>query len=81
MSYWHRLSLYSQILYITKYNKKYEIHIFSTIITSFFFLFIEEKPLNIDPVVTERLLLHRLESIDEWSLDGDLNPRRTSLDD
>lgn len=46
-----------------------------------FFSVIEEKPLNIDPVVTERLLLRRLESADEWSLDGELNTRRISLDD
>ncbi len=44
-------------------------------------LFIEEKSLQPDPVATERLLLHRLESVDEWSLDGDLNTRRTSLND
>jgi len=46
-----------------------------------FYSFQKEKPLNIDPVVTERLLLHRLESVDEWSLDSDLNTRRTSLND
>jgi hypothetical protein len=45
------------------------------------FLFLEEKPLNVDPVVTERLLLHRLESVDEWSLDGDMNTRRTNVND
>ncbi len=55
--------------------------IFSMNMISFFFLFIEEKPLNIDPVVTERLLLHRLDSVDEWSLDDDLNTRRTNLND
>ncbi len=36
---------------------------------------------NNDPVVMERLLLNRLESVDEWSLDGDLNTRRTSAKD
>jgi len=29
----------------------------------------------------ERLLLNRLESVDEWSLDGDINNRRTSVND
>jgi hypothetical protein len=36
---------------------------------------------NNDPVVTERLLLHRLESVDEWSLDGDITIRRTTPND
>lgn len=42
---------------------------------------VEEKPINGDSVVTERLLLRRLESVDEWSLDGDSNGRRTNLND
>ncbi|CAF0786086.1 unnamed protein product [Rotaria sordida] len=41
----------------------------------------KEKPVNTDLVVTERLLLRRMESADEWSVDGDSNTRRTSLDD
>lgn len=47
----------------------------------FLLFFIEEKPVNNDSVATERLLLHRLESVDEWSIDGDTKARRTSLDD
>ena len=51
--------------------------------TKFFvsFSFTEEKPVHVDPVVTERLLLRRLESADEWSLDNDLNTRRTNVND
>jgi p-aminobenzoyl-glutamate transporter AbgT len=59
--------------------KKNEVNFFSMNMICFFF--IEEKPLNVDPVVTERLLSRRLESVDEWSLDDDLNSRRTSLND
>jgi len=47
----------------------------------FFFVFLEEKPTNIDPIASERLLLHRLESVDEWSLDSDLNTRRSNVND
>ncbi|UJR27562.1 hypothetical protein I4U23_008844 [Adineta vaga] len=41
----------------------------------------KEKPVNNDSIVTERLLLHRLESTDEWSVDGEVNIRRTSVND
>ncbi|CAF3363917.1 unnamed protein product [Rotaria sp. Silwood1] len=46
-----------------------------------FYTLQKEKPVNTDLVATERLLLRRLESADEWSLDGDSNTRRTSLND
>ena len=47
-----------------------------------FFFLVEEKQANhADHALSERLLLHRLESIDEWSLDGESNTRRTSLHD
>ncbi|CAF2419911.1 unnamed protein product [Rotaria sp. Silwood2] len=46
-----------------------------------FYTLQKEKPLNSDLVATERLLLRRLESTDEWSLDGDSNTRRTNLND
>ena len=42
---------------------------------------IEEKSLNSDPALTERVLYHRIDSVDEWSIDGDLNTRRSSADD
>lgn len=44
-------------------------------------LFIEEKPLNSDPALSERIHYHRLDSVDEWSIDGDLNTRRATIDD
>ena len=50
-------------------------------INNIFFVFLEEKPTNIDPIASERLLLHRLESVDEWSLDSDLNTRRSNVND
>ena len=37
--------------------------------------------MNNDPVVMERLLLNSLESVDEWSFDGDLNTRRSIAHD
>ena len=46
-----------------------------------FVVVVEEKPAHVDPIVTERLLLHRLESVDEWSLDGEVSLRRTSVND
>ena len=47
----------------------------------FVFVFIEEKALNSDPALTDRIVYHRLDSVDEWSLDGDLNTRRATIDD
>jgi hypothetical protein len=46
-----------------------------------FVFFVEEKPVYVDSIVTERLLSHRLESVDEWSLDSDINTRRTNVND
>ncbi|CAF1353370.1 unnamed protein product [Adineta steineri] len=44
-------------------------------------IFKKKKHMDIDPVVTERLLLRRLESVDEWSIDGETNMRRTHAND
>ncbi|CAF1300263.1 unnamed protein product [Rotaria magnacalcarata] len=46
-----------------------------------FYALQKEKSTNGDTATTERLLLRRLESADEWSLDADPNIRRTSLND
>ncbi|CAF0811598.1 unnamed protein product [Adineta steineri] len=46
-----------------------------------FYILQKEKHMDIDPVVTERLLLRRLESVDEWSIDGETNIRRTHAND
>ena len=52
------------------------------LLSSSFFFSLEEKPvIGNDSVASERLLSYRLESVDEWSLEGDLNTRRTSARD